>query len=210
MKNQRFARKDMFRMAELAILTAIVLVFQLAGIAVRLPFLTTPVSLVLIPIVLGAVLLGPRAGAWLGFVFGAEVVIVCGVMATDPFTATLFAEHPVLTTLLCVGKGVAAGVLPAFLYRALREKSEWGALLLAAAAAPIANTGVFILGAYTMMDTFEANFLGGMNMFYFLVIVCAGVNFLVELALNIIFAPALRRVIDAVGTRLGNRTHTKN
>ncbi len=196
-------RVNMVKMAQLAILTAIVLVFQLAGIAIRLPFLATPVSLVLIPIVIGALLLGPRAGAWLGFVFGAEVVIVCGVMATDPFTATLFQDHPVLTTLLCIGKGVAAGVVPAYVFRALRGKNEWLALFLASASAPIANTGVFILGSYTMMDTFASNFLGdGTSMFYFLVIVCAGLNFLVELAINIIFAPAIQRVILAVGNRI--------
>lgn len=197
------SRVNMVKMAQLAILTAIVLVFQLAGIAIRLPFLATPVSLVLIPIVIGALLLGPRAGAWLGFVFGAEVVIVCGVMATDPFTATLFQDHPVLTTLLCIGKGVAAGVLPAFVYRALKKGNEWVALFLASAAAPIANTSVFILGSYTMMDTFQSNFLGdGTSMFYFLVIVCAGLNFLVELAINILFAPAIHRVILAVGNRI--------
>lgn len=196
-------RVNMVKMAQLAILTAIVLVFQLAGIAIRLPFLATPVSLVLIPIVIGALLLGPRAGAWLGFVFGAEVVIVCGVMATDPFTATLFQDHPVLTTLLCIGKGVAAGVVPAYVFRALRGKNEWLALFLASASAPIANTGVFILGSYTMMDTFASNFLGdGTSMFYFLVIVCAGLNFLVELAINILFAPAIQRVILAVGNRI--------
>ena len=197
------SRTSMIKMVQLAILTAIVLAFQLAGIAIRLPFLATPVSLVLIPIVIGALLLGPRAGAFLGFVFGAEVVIVCGVMATDPFTATLFQDHPVLTTLLCIGKGVAAGIVPAYVFRALKGKNEWLALFLASAAAPIANTGVFILGSYTMMDTFASNFLGdGTSMFYFLVIVCAGVNFLVELAINIVFAPAIQRVILAVGNRI--------
>ncbi len=228
MKNPSHARKNMFRMAELAILTAIVLVFQLAGVAIRLPFLGTPVSLVLIPIVLGAVLLGPRAGAWLGFVFGAEVVIVCGVMATDPFTALLFEEHPLLTTLLCLGKGIGAGLVPGILYRLLRKKdpttlapladkkNAWLSLLLASASAPIANTGIFILGTFTMTDTFlsggmaellqlPAPLENGMEMFYFLVIGIAGLNFLIEFAINIIFTPAIQRILEAVGRQVDTR-----
>ena len=60
-------------MTSLAVLTAVVLVLQLTGTTIRIPFLSTSVSLVLIPITLGAILLGPLAGAFLGFVFGAVV-----------------------------------------------------------------------------------------------------------------------------------------
>lgn len=183
-------------LTQLATLSAIVLFLQLAGITIRIG--ATPVSLVLLPITLGALLLGPAAGAWLGFLFGAEVLIVLGVMGADPFTATLFLEHPLLTSLLCLGKGIAAGLVPALIYRALKDKHERIALFLAAASAPIANTGIFILGSYTMMDTFEANFLGEMPMFYFLVIICAGWNFIFEFLLNLVCSPILARVMAAI------------
>lgn len=190
------ARQKTLYLTQLATLSAMVLFLQLAGITIRIG--ATPVSLVLLPITLGALLLGPGAGAWLGFLFGAEVLIVCGVMATDPFTATLFLDHPVLTSLLCLTKGVAAGLVPALVYRALKGKSETLALFLAAATAPIANTGIFILGSYTMMDTFRANFLGESSMFYFLVIVCAGWNFIFELLLNLLSVPVLSRVLKMI------------
>ena len=192
-------RRAALYMTQLAIYTAIVLLLQLGGIAVRLPFLSTPVSLVLVPIVLGAVTLGPRAGAWLGFVFGAEVFIVCGVMATDPFTATLFADHPLLTALLCIGKGTAAGWLAGLVFAVFREKNEWLALFTAAATAPVVNTGIFILGSYTMTDTFTSSILGeGESMFYFLVILCAGLNFVFEFLFNLALVPAMQRVITVV------------
>lgn len=183
-------------LTQLATLSAIVLFLQLAGITIRIG--ATPVSLVLLPITLGALLLGPAAGAWLGFLFGAEVLIVLGMMGADPFTATLFLEHPLLTSLLCLVKGTAAGLVPALIYRALKDKHERIALFLAAASAPIANTGIFILGSYTMMDTFEANFLGEMPMFYFLVIICAGWNFIFEFLLNLVCSPILARVMAAI------------
>ena len=190
------ARQKTLYLTQLATLSAMVLFLQLAGITIYIG--ATPVSLVLLPITLGALLLGPGAGAWLGFLFGAEVIIVCGVMATDPFTATLFLDHPILTTLLCLTKGVAAGLVPGLIYRALKERWEMPALFLAAASAPIANTGIFILGSYTMMDTFQANFLGDSSMFYFLVIVCAGWNFIFEFLLNLVCAPILSRALKLI------------
>jgi uncharacterized membrane protein len=181
-------------MVELAVLTAIVLILQIFGIGLRLPFLQTPVSLVLIPIVLGAMLLGPSAGAWLGLIFGI-VTLVGGISGTDGFTAILFNEHPVITSLLCLGKGIAAGFIPGIVYKAFSKKKPILSTFIASLLAPIVNTGIFILGSFTMAGTFEANFLNGTSLIYFLVIMCAGVNFIVEFAINLIFAPAIHRLV---------------
>ena len=55
------------------IFTAVVIVLQLLGAFIRFgPF---SISLTLIPIVVGAALYGPWAGAWLGFVFSMVVLI---------------------------------------------------------------------------------------------------------------------------------------
>lgn len=201
MNTSNTKKKSILYMVELAVLTAIVLILQLTGFAVRLPFLTTPVSLVGIPIALGAMLLGPKAGAWLGFVFGAEVAIVLGMMGQDPFfTGILFQDHPILTTLLCVGKGTLAGLASGLIFKYVKKVPSALRVILASAAVPVVNTGIFILGSYTMMDTFQSNFLGdGTGMFYFLVIGCAGVNFLCEFAINIVFSPVLHRLLDILG-----------
>jgi hypothetical protein len=37
-----------------------------------------------------------------------------------------------------------------------------------------------------------------MTAFYFVVVVCAGLNFVFELLINVLFAPALKRVLDIV------------
>lgn len=204
MNTSNTKKKSILYMVELAVLTAIVLILQLTGFAVRLPFLTTPVSLVGIPIALGAMLLGPKAGAWLGFVFGAEVAIVLGMMGQDPFfTGILFQDHPILTTLLCVGKGTLAGLASGLIFKYVKKVPSALRVILASAAVPVVNTGIFILGSYTMMDTFQSNFLGdGTGMFYFLVIGCAGVNFLCEFAINTVFSPVLHRLLDILGRRM--------
>ena len=201
----RRKKLNVVAMAELALLTAAVLILQLAGVAIKLPFLGTPVSLVLVPIALGAMLLGPLAGAWLGFVFGMVVFIVCGVMATDPFTAMLFAAHPLLTALTCIVKSTLAGFLCGVTYRALQKKQPLFATFAAAAVAPVVNTGVFILGCVTMMGTVEGIAVSlGQSFLYFVIIGCAGLNFIFEMILNMALAPALYRVTGIVVKQKGN------
>lgn len=63
------------RLVGLSIFTALVIVLQLVATFVKIG--SFPVTLTLVPIVVGAALYGPRAGAWLGFVFGAVVLIAC-------------------------------------------------------------------------------------------------------------------------------------
>lgn len=191
-------RQKILMLTELAVLTAIVLVLQLCGIAIPLPFLATPVSLVLLPIALGAMKSGPIAGMWLGAVFGV-ITVVGGVSGRDAFTSILFADHPLLTVLLCMAKAMLAGLACGLVYKALKKKNEYLALYTASIITPMVNTGVFILGGLLMSDTMKSNFVAdGQTVIYFLVIGCAGLNFIFELLVNILFAPALRRVLDVL------------
>ena len=195
----RRKKLNVVAMVELALLTAAVLILQLAGVAIKLPFLGTPVSLVLVPITLGAMLLGPWAGAWLGFVFGMVVFVVCGVMATDPFTAMLFADHPLFTALTCLVKSTLAGFLAGVVYNAFGRAKPLRGTFLAAALAPIVNTGVFIVGCVIMMDTVSGIAGGlGQSFLYFVIIGCAGLNFIFEMLLNLVLSPALCRVVAIV------------
>ena len=196
-------RQKIVKMTELAILTAIVFVLQALGIGLKLPFLATPVSLVLIPIVLGATVIGPKSGAWLGFVFGLEVFIMCGVMALDPFTFILTNEHPFITFMLCITKSTLAGFLSGIAYKMLKNVNAWVAIFVAAIVAPIVNTGVFILGCLLMYNTLESNFVAeGSTVFYFLIIGCAGLNFIIELLINIVFTPALNKLTSVLNKHL--------
>lgn len=192
------------RLVQLAILTAIIVVLQLAGTAVKLNIFGTSISLVLVPIVLGAMLLGPKAGAFLGFVFGV-ITYLMGVFGADFFTFTLFQDHPVMTGVICIVKGTAAGLCAGLVYNAALKLLKGKTLLatfLASATAPIVNTGLFILGALFVSDTLSANFVGeGETVLYFLIVVCAGINFLLELAINLIAAPAIFRVYQAFAKR---------
>ena len=193
MKNNKISR-----MVQLAVLLGIVIFLQcfFAQIVVG----TTSFSVVLVPIVVGAILLGPGAGALLGFAFGA-VVLIYGIIGQDAFTNMLFVAQPAFTALICLGKGTAAGLLAGIAYRLIAKVNAFWASVAAAAIAPIANTGLFILGGLTLVKgTLEANLstFGADSVLIFLVVFCAGINFIVEFGVNMILAPAIYRIITVV------------
>jgi len=180
----------------LAILTALLVVLNLLSTVFKI---ITNVNLTLIPIVLGALLLGVKGGLILGLISGL-MTFIFGVTGVDPFTNILFVNQPILTFLTCTVKTTAAGALGGLLYGVIKSKNKYVATFVAAGVVPIVNTAVFIIGALTMYNVIATNF--SENVLYFLVIVCAGVNFLIEFAVNLLVAPAIHaviRVLDKTG-----------
>lgn len=180
----------------LGVLTAIIVVLQIFGSYFRIG--TISVSFVLVPIVIGGILTGVIGGTILGFIFGV-ITLVMGIVGADQFTFILFSDHPFLTILTCVIKGSAAGFMSGFVYKLLKDKNLTLSTFAASAVAPIVNTGLFIVGAFCMADTLNSNFVAeNSNVVYFIFIGCAGINFLIELAINLILAPSVCKIIKAV------------
>ena len=187
------------RMVQLAILVALVIVLQLVGSNIHVG--PVSFSLVLIPIAVGGVLLGPAAGAILGAVFGL-ITVIGGVSGADVFTNFLFSKQPVLTVVLCLAKATLAGLCAGLVFRALEKHNRWVAVVLASAVAPVVNTGIFVLGTITLfrstLEEYILNVGAGVSVVYFVVILCAGINFLAEFGVNLIASPAVSRIWTAV------------
>ena len=180
----------------LGVLTAIIVVLQIFGSYFRIG--TISLSFVLVPIVIGGILTGVIGGTILGFIFGV-ITLVMGIVGADQFTFILFSDHPFLTILTCVIKGSAAGCMSGFVYKLLKDKNLTLSTFAASAVAPIVNTGLFIVGAFCMADTLNSNFVAeNSNVVYFIFIGCAGINFLIELAINLVLAPSVCKIIKAV------------
>ena len=187
--------KQIVRMATLAILTAIVVVLQLLGSSI--PIGPVSISLTLIPIVVGAALLGPSAGAFLGLVFGVVVTVAC-VNGTDVGGNMLLVANPAVTVLLCLGKGAAAGAVAGFIYRALTKVNRWLAVLVSAVAAPITNTGIFCLALYLFYQPTLTAWAGDTNLLVYMFVSLIGINFLMETLVNVVCSPIILRILDAV------------
>ena len=185
MEKKRFNTR---KLTGLALLTAIVVVLQLLGSFIR--FGTFSISLVLVPIVVGAALYGPFAGCWLGFVFGI-VVLLSGD------AAVFLAINPFGTVLVVLLKGILAGLGAGAVYKAL-SRHETPAVIAAAVTTPVVNTGIFLLGclAFFMPTIREwAEGLGFSNAGTYMILGLAGGNFLFELLFNIVLSPVIVRLI---------------
>lgn len=200
--------------AFLAVLVALVVVLQLWGSVIPIGVAGLNLSFVLVPITLGAIMLGPVAGGILGFVFG-FVVLMTGVAGTNFFTAYVLSDSPFFTVVTVLLKGIVAGVVAGLLYKVISKKNKYVAVFVAAAVVPILNTGIFILGALCMSGTvqsFVSSYMpdfDGRNIMYIIVVGLVTVNFFIELAINLICAPALYTVETVVEKQILSKYSAK-
>lgn len=184
------------KMTGVALLTALVVVLQLLGGMIP-PVGGFTISLVLIPIVMGAALYGPGTGALLGGVFGIIVVIGC-ITGTDAGGAMVFQANPILCILVVMGKGILAGFLSGAIHMALKKWNAAAAVIAAAIVCPVVNTGTFLICmAVFFMDVLAA-WAGGGNILGYVLSGLVLCNFLPELVINVLFAPAAQRIMRSL------------
>ena len=172
-----------------AIMTALVVILQLLGSFIRFgPF---SISLVLVPIVIGAATCGSWIGGWLGLVFGATVLL-----SGD---AALFLAINVPGTILTVlVKGIACGLAAGAVYRLFEKRNRYLAVAMAAVVCPIVNTGVFLIGCgLFFLDTVALWASGeGQSVIVYMLLGLVGGNFLFELGSNILLSPMIVRLLN--------------
>lgn len=194
--NMRKKKMSTRTMVTGALLTALVIALQFVSMAIRTG--TFSITLSLVPIVIGAIICGKGMGAWLGFVFGVTV-IATGDAA--PFMAVDILGT-ILTVLL---KGTACGFVSGLVYEVIKKifcknkSTSYVGAVISAIACPITNTGVFLLGCLAFfMETLAQWGAGlgfGSNVGKYMIFGLVGTNFLIEMAVIIVFAPAIVRVI---------------
>lgn len=189
----------------LAILIALVVVMQTFGASINIG----PVQLnfTLIPIALGAIMLGKWSGALLGFACGV-VVFIQVAMGLVPFYILIWNGAPVIATLTCIVKTTVAGFLAGLIYEPIAKKNKLVAVFVASAIVPIVNTFLFIIGCLLMWEPIST-WAGGTNLLGFILVSLVTFNFFAELGVNLLVAPALNRVLRAVGKGGYNSVETE-
>lgn len=184
-------RKETGTMVLGAILTALVVILQCMGQFIRFGMFS--ISLVLIPIVIGAATCGVKISTWLGFVFGVVVLF------TD--AAAFLAIDIVGTVITVLAKGIACGFAAGMVCKLLEKKNRYVATVAAAMVCPVVNTGVFLLGCllffFETISEWSLGF-GFDNTLEYMIIGLVGANFLFEMATNIIMSPAVVRILSVV------------
>lgn len=183
-------------MVSIAFLMALVLVMQmLSSIIPAIGGFS--ISLVLIPIVMGAALYGPSAGALLGATFGVIVYMNC-VTGADPGGAMVFQANPILCLLVVLGKGVLAGLTSGLVYRMISQWNVHVAILGAAIICPVVNTGVFIACMLTFFKDVLAAWAGGGDIIAYILTGLVLMNFVPELIINVVFGTVGHTIVHVV------------
>lgn len=207
----------------IGIFTAIVLVLQFLGGGIKFGMFS--ISLVLLPIVVGAAVYGWQAGAWLGLTFGVAVML-------SGDAAAFLAVNPIGTVITVLVKGTAAGLCSGLaykfvlfllnrtskkriqvikkqygigeccedgVYKYISRNNRYLSVIVAAIVCPIVNTGIFLIGCklffFETISQWGAA-AGFENAASYMFIGLAGVNFLIELGTNLLLSPVIVRLIS--------------
>ena len=180
----------------LGLFTAIVVVLQFLGSFIKFgPF---SITLVLAPIVIGAALYGIGAGAYLGLVFGATVLI-------SGDAAAFLTINPIGTVIIVLLKGMLAGLAAGLVYSLISKASSLAGVIVAGVVCPIVNTGIFLAGCYIFFQEWLVAVFGTTG-FVTVVAGLVGVNFLVELGINMVLSTAIVKIIDLGKKQLNSKT----
>lgn len=163
--------KKVIKMVQLAILIAITLLMALTPIG----YIKTgglSIQMIMIPVTVGAMILGPGAGTLLGLVFGLTSFWQCFGM--DIFGANLLAINPIFTFLVCVPTRVLVGFLTGVLFNAIKkiDKSKTICYFVGGLLGAIMNTAIFM--SVLMLLFWNTEYIQGFN--------ASGMNVLVFVA----------------------------
>lgn len=150
------------------------------------------ITLLVIPVVIGGITLGPVRGGLLGAVFGATSLAQC--FMGDISGAAMFAANAAGTVIACfvprILIGVVAGVLFPFLMKTARNGAA--AFIGTAVAGTLTNSILFI---GLVVAFFKDSVLGG-GSFWAIFVSFFSVNVAVELIVGVIVSAALSAVLD--------------
>ena len=197
-------------LAQLALLAAIEVVMKLMGLG-SVPVGPLYMSFLTVPIAVGAMTMGPTAGAILGGVFGL-VSMKDAITGVSAMTSVFFQISPINTFVLCVVMRVLMGWCVGLLFRVLRRvdhKKSWS-YFVGAMSAPLLNT-IFFMG-YIVLVFYKTDYiqervasLGAANPLMFVVLL-TGVQGAVEAIVCSVAGTAIgSSVLKAMSRMNGHR-----
>lgn len=193
-------------LTQLGLLVAVELVMKMIGLG-SVPVGPLYMSFLTVPIAVGAIMLGPLAGAVLGGVFG-MVSFMDAVRGASIMTSNLLAVSPLHTFILCFVMRVLMGLCVGFIYRGMERVCHRRAVncFAASLSAPLLNT-LFFMG-YIVLAFYQTEYVQGLvaakgaaNPLMFIVLL-VGVQGLVE---AVVCSVAGTAVASGVQKALGSK-----
>lgn len=174
------------RMMALGILGGLVAALSM----IKIPLGQFSITLALIPLVVGAILYGPKGGAFLGFVMGIVVLFVDA--------AVFYAISPIGTIIVVLLKSTMAGMVSGLVFNLLNKKAQVVGIITATVIAPIINTGIFLIGCLVFFYPTMVEWAAGEDVLGYMFVGLIGLNFVVEFAINVVLAPTVTYIIKVI------------
>jgi uncharacterized membrane protein len=200
-KNQRT-----LKMVQLGLFTAIILLMAFTPLG-YIKTAGLEITLLVVPVAVGAIVLGPTAGAILGGIFGLTSFAQC--FGASPFGAMLLGINPVGTFILCVLARVLMGWLTGLIFIGVRKWKYTRTIshAIASLVGPILNTIFFM--AILLIFFYQTDFIQGIagtlgtkNVFAF-VLAFVGFNGLIETIICFVLGTAVSKALDIFARRTG-------
>ena len=141
-ERRKMKDKKIRTMTLTAILIAITLVLGLTNIGI-ISIPPANVTTMHIPVIIGALLLGPKTGLLLGFMFGLTSVWKA-FTATSSLVGPLLAESPVLVIIMSVLSRLMIPIVAYLVYKMIAKKKESVALVAGPVAGTLTNTVCYL------------------------------------------------------------------
>ncbi|KAF5031260.1 ECF transporter, substrate-specific component [anaerobic digester metagenome] len=192
------------KMVRTALLTAIIFVMAFTPLGY---FKTGGLSITLlpVPVIIGAIVMGPVTGAVLGLAFGMTSLIQC--FGLEPFGTALMGINPVGTILTCLLPRAAMGFLTGVVFAVLSRMDKKKLLSFAATSllGALFNTAFFMtfLVLFFYRTDFIQKIVAGMgtgSAFAF-VLAFVGINGLIEAVACCVLAGTISKALCAVAAR---------
>lgn len=186
------------RMVRFAVLVAILLVMELTNIGyIKMPT-GLELTIMQIPVLVGAIIMGPAAGAALGGVFGLTSLWQC-IVGKSAFGEVLFGINPFYAIILCIVPRVLMGWLCGLIFKAMHKpgkKNEIVPFAVASLAGALLNT-LFFMSALVLLfgnTDYIMSFRGDLNVFAFIA-AFVGVQGLIEAGICFLGGTAISKAL---------------
>ncbi|MEE1319215.1 MAG: ECF transporter S component [Ruminococcus sp.] len=194
----------LFKMVFSAVLIALIILMTFTGIG-YIPIGPLKLTLNVLPVAIGAVVLGPVYGTILGLVFGLSSYFTCFGM--DALGTLFMSINPFLLFIMCVVPRILCGLLPALVFKLIekKDKSKIIGSAVSCTLTAVLNTVGFLALMWLFFapelssNTAVVEMLGsGVDSIITLFVMFAGVNAIFEALTSLILGSAICKALFAV------------
>lgn len=191
-------------LTRLAMLIAVMIVLDVTPLG-YIKYGTIEITTMMIPVMIGAAILGPTGGAILGAFFGITSFMQClGIPSLSLFGSTLLSINGFYTFITCMIPRIIMGLLSAYVFRWLNKVQPKGILsyILSSLTAALTNTVLFTGMVLVLFGSTEfiQGLRGGLSLLAF-VAAFVGVNGVIEAIFCTIIGGSLAKVLSKLGER---------